>query len=200
MDTLLFMVEIIVVLRYIEGMETPFQASWWVVPGKILAGRFPGAGPGLLDNEALDSLLSLRTGLYVNLQELDEHGNSGQPFPDYTSYIRENSEKYMPGRELVFKRYETPDGTPPSKDSIRDALDHIYKALDQDLGVYIHCWGGHGRTGTVVGCYLREQGLSAEEAFQYMFRAREHDQHLMKFDAPQTAQQRDVIRNWTVDN
>jgi len=27
--------------------------------------------------------------------------------------------------------------------------------------VYVHCWAGVGRTGTVVGCLLREQGFSA---------------------------------------
>jgi protein-tyrosine phosphatase len=29
--------------------------------------------------------------------------------------------------------------------------------------VYVHCDEGHGRTGTVAGCWLREQGYSADE-------------------------------------
>ena len=30
--------------------------------------------------------------------------------------------------------------------------------------VYLHCRGGIGRTGTVLGCYLVRQGQTAEEA------------------------------------
>jgi hypothetical protein len=30
-------------------------------------------------------------------------------------------------------------------------------------GVYIHCWGGVGRTGTVVACLLAKEGLGYEE-------------------------------------
>src|SRR3712207_6971239 len=29
---------------------------------------------------------------------------------------------------------------------------------------YVHCWGGIGRTGTVVGCYLVEHGMDGEQA------------------------------------
>ena len=29
---------------------------------------------------------------------------------------------------------------------------------------YVHCWGGAGRTGTVVGCLLRAQGFDAAAA------------------------------------
>ncbi len=28
----------------------------------------------------------------------------------------------------------------------------------------MHCWGGIGRTGTVVGCYLVHRGLTGEAA------------------------------------
>ena len=34
-------------------------------------------------------------------------------------------------------------------------LDAIDIALCEGHGVYIHCWGGVGRTGTVVGCWLK---------------------------------------------
>ena len=32
--------------------------------------------------------------------------------------------------------------------------------------VYVHCWGGTGRTGTVAGCWLVEQGLTGDEALR----------------------------------
>jgi protein-tyrosine phosphatase len=47
-----------------------------------------------------------------------------------------------------------------------DAYDAITTAIELGLargGVYIHCWGGIGRTGTVVGCVLADEGLTYDE-------------------------------------
>jgi protein tyrosine/serine phosphatase len=43
-------------------------------------------------------------------------------------------------------------------------LDFLDLSLAQNRKVYLHCWGGVGRTGTVVGCFLRRRGLSGPEA------------------------------------
>ena len=32
--------------------------------------------------------------------------------------------------------------------------------------VYVHCWGGVGRTGTVVGCWLVDSGLAGPAAIE----------------------------------
>ena len=48
----------------------------------------------------------------------------------------------------------------------------IYKGENANLHdeyIYIHCWGGVGRTGTIVACLyaylLRGQGLNADEIY-----------------------------------
>jgi protein-tyrosine phosphatase len=38
-------------------------------------------------------------------------------------------------------------------------LDDVDLALSDGHTVYVHCWGGVGRTGTVVGCWLRRHRL-----------------------------------------
>jgi len=43
-------------------------------------------------------------------------------------------------------------------------LDQIDRGMEQNPAVYLHCWGGRGRTGTVVGCYLARHGMAVGEA------------------------------------
>lgn len=50
-----------------------------------------------------------------------------------------------------------------------EGYDAIIADIDRQLAagrpVYIHCWGGMGRTGTVVGWWHVTRGATAEEAF-----------------------------------
>jgi protein-tyrosine phosphatase len=46
--------------------------------------------------------------------------------------------------------------TIPHMTRILDDIDH---ARSEGESVYVHCWGGVGRTGTVVGCWLRRHRL-----------------------------------------
>ncbi|HMP42979.1 MAG TPA: protein-tyrosine phosphatase family protein, partial [Roseiflexaceae bacterium] len=39
-------------------------------------------------------------------------------------------------------------------------LDELDTAIGAGHTVYVHCWGGIGRTGTVVGCWLVRHGLT----------------------------------------
>ena len=43
-------------------------------------------------------------------------------------------------------------------------LDEVDGALADGGSVYVHCWGGIGRTGTVVGCWLVRHGLDDGDA------------------------------------
>lgn len=51
---------------------------------------------------------------------------------------------------------------------IRRAVDVTVHALRAGEGVVVHCVGGTGRTGTVVGCALRVLGFSAAEVLDYL--------------------------------
>ena len=52
----------------------------------------------------------------------------------------------------------------PDQDVVEDSkYDDVARIIDAGLmrgTVYVHCWGGVGRTGTVIGCRLADQGLS----------------------------------------
>ena len=53
---------------------------------------------------------------------------------------------------------------------MRATLDAIYDAIGAGETLYLHCWGGVGRTDTVVGCLLCEQGLTAVGALDVIDR------------------------------
>jgi protein-tyrosine phosphatase len=42
----------------------------------------------------------------------------------------------------------------------------IKRAIDERATEYVHCWGGIGRTGTVVGCWMvQEAGLTDANSY-----------------------------------
>jgi hypothetical protein len=91
---------------------------------------------------------------------------------------------------------------PDAVDTMHEIMSAIRKSIEQAPAVYVHCWGGIGRTGMVVGCWLRELGYDPDAALK-------HVQHLyssqmpkvrMHPESPQTNEQRDYVRRWEVQS
>jgi protein-tyrosine phosphatase len=64
-------------------------------------------------------------------------------------------------------------GGPPKnpqreEDLIRQCVRVTLSMISTGEGVVLHCWGGRGRTGTVIGCVLRELGFSSSEILIYL--------------------------------
>lgn len=51
---------------------------------------------------------------------------------------------------------------------VREAVDVINEKLAKGEGVAVHCVGGTGRTGTVIGCVLRSRGYASEEIIAHL--------------------------------
>lgn len=73
----------------------------------------------------------------------------------------------------------------PSREELKGILNTIDDALHYGRTVFVHCRGGIGRTGTVLGAWLRRHGHSPEEAFEALG------------GRPETDEQRELIRSWS---
>jgi protein-tyrosine phosphatase len=76
-------------------------------------------------------------------------------------------------------------------------LDQTAESLQTRRRIYLHCWGGIGRTGTTVGCYLVRQGKTADEALDQLsawWRSVPKSQYHPH--SPETREQVKFIRTW----
>ena len=78
---------------------------------------------------------------------------------------------------------------------MRQVLDSIENLLEQGRNPYLHCMGGIGRTGTVVGCYLVEQGFTGEQALAQIMTLRQNPGRLWG-SSPETNAQKEFVLNW----
>lgn len=83
------------------------------------------------------------------------------------------------------RHFPVPDmGVPDDVDEILDAID---EARASGRTVYVHCWAGRGRTGTVIGCWLARHGST--DPLGDLDRLRTH----LDTTSPETAAQRRFV-------
>ena len=169
------------------------EKTWWVKKSVLLAGCFPGDIDKDKARKKLQCLLDAGVHVFISLQEPDERSPHG-PFVPYTPILEQLAQEE--GVEVDFVSFPIRDNGVPSRERMTDILAEIRNAHISRRCVYLHCWGGHGRTATVVGCWLREQGLGGEEALERIVELRRHDPHLVSMMSPQTSAQREMILSW----
>ena len=64
-------------------MTKPFDRSYWVIPGKLLAGTYPGDKDPAEARRKLQGLLDCGVRHVINLMEKDEVDHSGRLFVPY---------------------------------------------------------------------------------------------------------------------
>ena len=171
--------------------DRPLANTYWVDPGRFAAGEYPGARNRKEAAGRLRTLLQAGIDCFIDLTEPDEG------LAPYGRIAAQEASRL--GSDFVHARHRIVDmGVPRSPQQTAGILDAIDEALDDGRNVYVHCWGGIGRTGTVVGCWLVRHGRTGDEALaEIAQRWQGMDKRYRHPRSPQTAQQRAYVRNWT---
>jgi ADP-ribosylglycohydrolase/predicted protein tyrosine phosphatase len=158
--------------------------GWWVEPGAVLAGEYPGATTSTDALKKIDLLVDHGVRTFVDLTEPID---GLEPYQDHVANVAER-------RDLDLRRLSFP--IPDMSVRRHDDYDEIVAAIHdhREHGVvYVHCWGGIGRTSTVVGCLLVDAGLDADAALSDIDRRRSVTRKAHR-PAPQTQSQIDVVQ------
>ena len=167
---------------------TPIPNSYWVIPGQLIAGEYPGAPDEVTERRRLEALLDAGVTLFIDLTEAGEYDL--RPYAPQAGALAAAR-----GRLLEHRRMSIPDLGTPSPATMRAILDTIDAALAAGRMLYVHCYAGVGRTGTVVGCHLVRHGRRGAEALEEIAERRSLLPRA-HWRSPETDAQRNLVLTW----
>lgn len=168
--------------------KLPIIESYWVEENLFLAGEYPGGYGAEETRRRMDTFLENGIRTFIDLTQPHE-------LAPYEPILKEQAQIY--DYMADYHRFAIRDHGVPSVQTMTLILDTIDSAIQNDSPVYVHCWGGVGRTGTVVGCYLVRHGLSPKKALErvdQLYKTRPQNYFLVR--SPETEEQADFVRRW----
>jgi len=169
----------------------PFARSYWAVPFQLLGGFFPGDRDDAVATAKLNALLDCGVTHVINLMQSAECDHAGRQFIPYEERFLQLATQR--GLSVSWARRPVPDLSVPNIVQMAAILNEIDMVVGRGGCVYVHCWGGRGRTGSVLGCWLARHG----EAFP-LLRLKTLTNHARKFfpQVPETEQQQLFVTQW----
>jgi hypothetical protein len=160
-------------------VDVPIRDSYRVADG-FLAGEYPGSSD---PDEAARRIRAFgRHGvtLFVDLT------HPADPLEPYTRLLDPDTTRTA---------HPIVDFGTPTIPRMTRILDDLDAEIARGGLAYVHCWGGIGRTGTVVGCWLVRHGLDEGDAIRRIAELRRDVSHA-SVASPQTAAQHAMVRAW----
>lgn len=153
--------------------------AFWIKVFELLGGEYPNVKGAKEAPPILRSLMDAGVDCFIDLTEEGE-------LEPYAHFLEGQEHLRFPIRDV---------SVPRSKAEMQAILDAIDARLESGKSVYVHCWGGIGRTGTVAGCWLARHG--EEDPLQTL-----HAQWVNSLKAkrgkhsPETEEQRRFVLEW----
>jgi predicted protein tyrosine phosphatase len=163
-------------------MDRPLPNTYWVIPGRLLAGEHPVGADETQARTRLDRLREAGVDYYVDLTEIGER-------PEYR--------RLLPKRAEYLRCAIVDTSVPNNVAQMHELLSNIQAALDRGRCIYVHCRAGIGRTAVVIGCFLAQEQRSGKAAIKILNRLWRQSARAEKWpQVPQTPEQADYIRHW----
>ncbi len=165
----------------------PIPESYWVEDNRFLAGEYPGGHHPETTRRRLDVFLKAGVNTFIDLTQPHE-------LVPYEPILKELAGQF--DIKAVHYRFAIRDHGIPSRETMTAILNTIDSAMENDKSVYVHCWGGVGRTGIVVACYLIRHGMAPQKALErvhQLFKTRPQNYYST---SPETDRQFEFVRTW----
>ena len=168
----------------------PNLNTYWVVPHKFLAGEYPGDKDLVRAREKINRFLEVGVRHFIDLTEFGEYG-----LLPYEAILSEASR--AANVTATYQRYPIGDiSVPRDAEYLVEILFAIDRRIRQGGAVYVHCWGGVGRTGPVVACWLQEHGRTPEAALKELNTLWKTTEKGTWRESPETPEQGDWVKTW----
>lgn len=164
----------------------PTPWSNWLIPGRVLAGTYPGAVDDETQIENIEALLGVGVSCVVCLQNEMDHktprskwakGSRAalRPYADDMRFIAraQRAERGEPEFDAKYDPVQLIQVNMVEGDTVGDGvMDKVMRTLlrqlEQGRVLYVHGWLGHGRVGTVCAILLnRLYALDSGAAINY---------------------------------
>lgn len=168
--------------RFEAFISRPLYQSYEVFGNGIFyAGEYPGDKDEEKAKQKINNMIHFGVRHFVDLTEEHELKPYVHLLPQGTTYLR------FPIKDC---------GTPKSIEEADGLLNRINMLKQQGGHVYLHCWGGIGRTGTIVACHIARE-LKDATPEMVMEALRNHYKYMPKAihrHVPDTIEQENFIR------
>lgn len=171
----------------------PIPESYWVIPDRFLAGEYPTTPHAPeFTRKRLGSFLQAGFNTFINLTGIGET-------ECYEKALREAAKPHS--TKIEYLRFPIVDFDLPKVEAMKATLDAIDAAVSGGRKLYVHCYGGIGRTGTVIGCYLVRHGRTGAEALAQLGNWWRSVPKSGRYPhSPETIKQEQFILNWVEAN
>lgn len=140
-----------------DPSERPLPESYWVEPGRLLVGEYPGSASRAAAMDRVSRFMRAGITCFVDLTVPGE-------LPPYEPLLPATAPG---GRAVAYRREPIPDhGVPASREAMRLVIATIDDALAEGHVVYLHCRAGIGRSALVAGCWLAARRGSTVRAIE----------------------------------
>ncbi len=175
--------------------KNPIPNCYWASP-HLVGCEYPGSVDPDKARRKIGALLDAGVTAFVDLTEADESTPHGKLAP-YDALLHDEATRR--GVSVRYDRFPVRDLDVPLPETMRSILNHLDALRTERRIAAVHCRGGIGRTGTVVGCHYVRGGMTGTEALAELatrWATAEQSSKPWGIRSPETDAQHAYVRAW----